>query len=70
MKIEIYLEDGKPLIVFADQINYDKTIVCYSQCEEHTSATRGYLRKLAKPETEEEIAEAWRALGNYARIAA
>lgn len=68
MKIEIYMEDGQPLIVFPQLINYDKTVSVYSQTEQHSSATRGYLRTLKQPETKEEIAAAWRALAWYAAL--
>ena len=69
MKIEIYIEDGTPLIVFPQQINRDKTVNCCSQRDGHTQATRAYLRTLAMPQTAEETKAAWRAIGNYAQIA-
>lgn len=68
MKLEIYIEDGTPLIAFPQQINRDKTINCCSQKDGHTQATRGYLRTLTMPQTKEEIAAAWRALAWYAAI--
>lgn len=68
MKIEIYMEDGKPLIVFADQINGDKTVNCCSQQDGHTQATRAYLRTLPRPETREQLRAAWHALKWYASI--
>lgn len=68
MKLEILIEDGKPLIVFSQEINRDKTINCCSQQDGHTQATRGYLRTLPAPQTREEIRAAWRALKWYASI--
>lgn len=68
MKIEIYIEDGAPLLVFPKDIQRDKTMVCYSVREGHSNASRGYLRTLAMPETAEEIKAAWLVLSRYTEL--
>lgn len=65
MKIEFRIEDEKPLLVFPDEQERDKSISVWSQREEHATAQRAYLRRLRKPETEEEKKQAWRALRYY-----
>ena len=69
MKIEIYIEHGKPLLVFPAVINSDKSVMGYSEQYGHTRHKRAYLRTLAMPQTAEETKAAWRAIGNYAQIA-
>lgn len=66
MKIEILIENGKPLVVFPEQLERDKSIVCYSQTDSHVSAARAYLRTLKKPAqgSADELAS-WRALRAY-----
>lgn len=68
MKIEIYIEDGAPLLVFPQQINRNKTVNCYSQRAGHVQVTRAHLRTLAMPDSGPETIEAWRVLAYYARL--
>lgn len=68
MKLELYIEQGAPLLVFPQQIERDKTMLCYSMREEHASASRAYLRRLKKPETAEELRACWRLLAFYAGL--
>lgn len=64
MRIEILIEDGRPLLVFPDDIQRDKTVTVYGR-EGHSAASRAYLRKLTSP-TPEQMESAWRELAAYA----
>lgn len=68
MKIQILIEDGAALLAFSDRENHNKTLDVYSQTEGHSTATRAYLRSLAKPKTEDEILSCWRLLHRYANL--
>ena len=70
MKLEILIENEKPLIVLSDNINRDKTIDVYSVSDGHATATRAYLRTLRKPETLQEYRAAWLELAAYCAHAA
>ena len=65
MKIELRLEDDKPIIFFADEMKLDKTISCYCDSGQHAIASRAYMRSLKKPSTHEQIAGCWRLLNRY-----
>jgi hypothetical protein len=69
MKIEARIESigGKayPVIFFPDEVERDKTIGAYSPREGHTSASRAYMRKCKKPESPQDYAEIFAALGRY-----
>lgn len=65
MKLEIRLENGNPILFFTDSENRDKTIDCYTQREEHSSAARAYMRSLKKPSTGDELGACWALLGAY-----
>lgn len=65
MRIEALIEDGRPLLVFPDEIQPDKTIQVYGR-EGHATASRAYLRRLRKPETPAEVLAAWREIQCYA----
>ena len=64
MKLELLLEDGKPIIVFSDHQNHNKTLLVYT-FEGHVNASRAYLRSLKKPETAAEQNLCWQFLKNY-----
>ena len=66
MKLEIRIEAGGPILFFHDIENRDKSIPCYTKYYEHGTATRAYMRSLAKPTTAEELRAAWALLGLYA----
>lgn len=68
MKLELYIEQGAPLLVFPQQMERDKSMTCYSMREGHASASRAYLRSLKKPETVEELRACWRMLVHYAQM--
>jgi hypothetical protein len=68
MKLEIRLEDGKPIIFFTDALNQSKNIQCYSMADQHNHASRGYMRSLPKPETAHEKNMAWDLLKHYAML--
>lgn len=68
MKLELLMENGRPLIVFPDQLERDKTILVYTTTDGHSSASRAYLRRLKKPETAEEIKRCWQLLAFYAGL--
>ena len=65
MKLEIRLEDGKPILFFTDSENRDKTIDCYTQRDGHNTAARAYMRRLSKPSTGEDLGACWALLGAY-----
>lgn len=65
MRIEILIEDGRPLLVFPDEIQRDKTVTVYGR-EGHSTASRGYLRKLAQP-TAVQMESVWSELACYAQ---
>ena len=66
MKLEIRIESGAPILFFHDSENRDKTIDCYTLRDEHSSATRAYMRSLKKPSTREDLCAAWALLASYA----
>jgi hypothetical protein len=66
VKIEIRLEDGKPIIFFTDVLSQSKNIQCYSMADQHNYASRGYMRSLPIPETCADILASWETLGRYA----
>lgn len=68
MKLELYIEQGHPLLVFPQQVERDKTMVCYSMREGHASAARGYLRTLKRPQSREDMRACWVLLKHYAQI--
>jgi len=65
MKIELRLEDGKPIIFFTDEIERDKTISCYCDNGQHAKASRAYMRSLKKPSNYDQIEKCWRLLQSY-----
>ena len=65
MKIELRLEDGKPIIFFPDEMKLDKTISCYCENGQNATSSRAYMRSLKKPSTHEQMADCWRLLHNY-----
>lgn len=69
MKLEVRIEDGKPVIFLLSEIEENK-VTCYTSKEGHCSATRGYMRSLPKPQTRGEILEAWILLERYANSVA
>lgn len=65
MKLEIRLEDGKPIIFLLSEIDRNM-VTCFTDKESHSSATRGYMRSLPKPKTRNEIFASWETLERYA----
>ena len=65
MKIELRLEDGKPIIFFPDGMKLDKTISCYCDNGQHAIASRAYMRSLKKPSTHEQMEDCWQLLKRY-----
>ena len=74
MRIEARLEQFggalRPVLFFPDDVERDKTIGAYSPSEGHTSAARAYMRQCKKPESPEEYAAVFKALGDYFTAAA
>jgi hypothetical protein len=68
MKLDIRMEDGAPIIFFVDDMSEDKSIPCYNKKESHNYVSRGYMRRLCKPETESEVKKSWELLAEYARL--
>jgi len=68
MKLELRLEDGKPILFFTDIENRDKKIDCYTIREQHGISSRAYMRSLPKPETAEQKNAAWALLKHYADL--
>ena len=66
MKIIIRMEDGHPILFFPEEKEVDGRIPCWAQSGEHSTATRGYMRKLKAPAPGDETRRAWVALGQYA----
>ena len=64
MKIELRLEDGKPIIFLLSEIEENK-VTCWTDKEEHGSATRGYMRSLEKPATRAQFLACWKTLQRY-----
>lgn len=65
MKIHAKIEDGRPLLVFPDEISADKMIGCYSPSEGHCLAARSYLRSLQYPKTAAENLACKKAIHEY-----
>ena len=65
MKIELRIEDDKPIIFFTDEIERDKTISCYCDNGQHAMASRAYMRSLKKPSTHEQMADCWWLINRY-----
>ena len=70
MKIEVRLENGKPILFFPEYVNHDKTIVCYAELGGDSRASRAYMRSLPKPITSAERIECWLTLARYAEYIA
>ena len=74
MKIEARLEkwpEGlRPVLFFTDQLQENKLIGSYSPDEGHSSAARAYMRQCKKPESPDEYAAVFKALGDYFTAAA
>lgn len=68
MKLELYIENGAPLLVFPQQINSDKSVMGYSVQYGHTRHRRAYLRTLPPPQTRAEHDAAWQLLAHYAQL--
>lgn len=68
MKLEIYIEDGKPLLVFPEVITRSKTIQSYRIRDGRILLSRAYLRSLETPQSAEEIKSAWAMLAHYATL--
>lgn len=65
MKIEMRLEDGKPIIFLLSEIEKNQ-VTCWTDKEQHSSATRGYMRSLPKPQTGQDLLACWQTLCRYA----
>jgi hypothetical protein len=68
MKLELRIEDGKPILFFLDVENRDRSIQCYRIGTEHSNASRAYMRSLPKPETAQEKNDCWGLLDHYANL--
>lgn len=70
MKIEARFEQingtERPVFFFPNEVERDKTIGAYSEAEGHVTASRAYMRRCRKPETEADLARIWSALARYA----
>lgn len=69
MRIIVKFEEGRPILFFPDDVERDKSISCWRESEEHSSAQRAYMRALPDPATPEQRAQAWRVLARYAKHA-
>lgn len=69
MKLEFYIEQGAPLLIFPEVINSDKSVMGYSEKHGHTRHKRAYLRTLPPPQTRAEHDEVWRLVAHYAQLA-
>lgn len=50
MKIELRMENGKPIIFLPDDdTGKPNVIACYTEREQHSEAQRAYMRSLKKP---------------------
>jgi hypothetical protein len=67
VRIEIRIEDGAPIIFLLSEIENDHRVNCYTTKEQHSSATRAYMRSLPKVEKRPDILRAWALLETYAR---
>lgn len=65
MKIDIRMEDNKPIIFLIDDEGY---IVGFNKKEGHVSVSRAYMRSLKKPDNRNHILECWRLLSQWANI--
>jgi len=69
MKLEIRLEDGKPIIFWTDNPDdRPHEIAAYGMHCEHVTASRGYMRKCKKPETVADFESCMKTLAHWARI--
>ena len=66
MKIDIRLEQGKPIMFFTDFVEKSTGFIeSYTRHDGHSMASRDYMYGLPKPETQEqvmaccEVLEAW-----------
>jgi hypothetical protein len=68
MKIDIRLEDGKPILFFLNiDVNSKNNLInCFNHKEMHNQASRAYMRSLKKPLTKNELLESFRLLKYYA----
>ena len=74
MRIEARLEKNagamRPVLFFPDDVQRDKKIGAYSLKDGHVSAARAYMRECKKPESPDEYAAVFKALGDYFSAAA
>lgn len=70
MKIDIRMEDGRPVLFFPDETGANRRVPFFSLTDGHGEACRAYMRRLPKPATPAEKLRAWQALRIYAGHAA
>lgn len=69
MKIDIRLEQGKPILFFTDFVEKTTGLIeCYTDHDGHSLASRDYMYRLSKPETPEQFKACSKTLEGWARI--
>ena len=69
MKIDIRLEQGKPILFFTDFVNKNTGLIeCFTIHDGHSEASRDYMYRLPKPETQEQFKACSETLEAWARM--
>ena len=69
MKIDIRLEQGKPILFFTDFVNKNSGLIeCFTIHDGHSEASRYYMYGLPKPKTLEQFKACSKTLEVWSRI--
>lgn len=68
MKLSLKIEDGKPAIFWTDNPSATPgRVTCYTRTDQHTEASRAYMRGLRAPSTMAENIACFELLEHWAR---
>lgn len=69
MKLDIRLEKGEPILFFTDCVEKSTGFIeCYTRHDGHSMASRDYMYRLPKPETQEHLKACSETLEAWARM--
>lgn len=68
MKLDIRMEQGRPIIFWTDDPDATQhTVTCYTLHDGHNSSSRAYMRGLPKPQTAEDFDRVMSTLAAWAQ---
>lgn len=66
MKLEIRIENGKPILFWLDDPDeHGENVTCFTMQDMHNTSSKAYMRDLPKPETKEDYTQAFRVLASW-----